>query len=192
MFFNSKTKTPVKKNILEKDPDNNSNPGFFDSIFGTYDESPNYGLEKPYSPWTKRETPAPLRKEFTIFSQLDHREKVIVPKQIEQVKNLIEEIKREVKLIKQSKQEFIDEVEEVEKVVLQSLPDKPGVYHIRFLEILLSFIRTLRAKVGEAKTWLAAMISKKKKRGSLFAVRTKQKGTQYSLSQELQSARSVQ
>lgn len=192
MFFNTKTKTSIKKNILEKDPDNNSSSGFFDSIFGTYDGTPNYGLETPYSPWTKKETPAPLRKEFTIFSQLEYSEKVIVPKKIEQIKELIEEIKREVKLIKQSKQELIADVEEVEKVILQSLPEKPGVYHIRFLEILLSFIKSLRAKVGEAKTWLAAMISKKKKRGSLFAVRAKQKGTQYSLSQELQSARSVQ
>lgn len=191
MFFNSKTKTPVKKNILEKDPDNRPNPGFFDQILGGYDGN-HYDGEEPFSPWQKKESSAPIRKEFTIFSQLDYREKFIVPKQIEQVQQLIEEIKREVKLIKQSKQEFISEVEEVEKVVLQSLPDKPGVYHIRFLEILLSFIRSLRAKVGEAKTWLAAMISKKKKKGSLFAVRAKQKGTQYSLSQELQSARSVQ
>jgi len=36
------------------------------------------------------------------------------------------------------------------------------------------------------------MVSKKKKRGSLFAVRSKKAGTQYSMSQELSNARSVQ
>jgi len=83
------------------------------------------------------------------------------------------------------------EVVEVEKHAIQSLPEKPGVYHVRFLELLSSFLQGLTTKVSEAKNWMAAMHTKKAKRGSLFAVRSKKQGTQYSLSQELQSARSV-
>jgi hypothetical protein len=72
------------------------------------------------------------------------------------------------------------------------LPEKPGIYHVRFLEIIVNVLRALRAKINESSTWMQALTSKKKKRGSLFAVRAKKKGTQYSLSQELSSARSVQ
>ncbi|MFN3393664.1 MAG: DUF5660 family protein, partial [Candidatus Thermochlorobacter sp.] len=40
-----------------------------------------------------------------------------------------------------------------------------------FLEVVLNILRALRAKVGESKTWLQAMMSKKKKRGDkLFLI----------------------
>ena len=75
---------------------------------------------------------------------------------------------------------------------MQSIGKKPGVYHVRYLELLLSFLQGVKAKVGEAKTWLMAIQSKRAKRGSAFAVRSKKQGTQYSLSQELSTARNVQ
>lgn len=127
----------------------------------------------------------------TIFDLSTHKEFIERPKQIQEIQHLVEEIRREVKEIKARGEGLNAEVEQIEKVTLQSLPDKPGVYHIRYLEIVLSFLRGLKAKVGEARTWLMAMQSKKAKRGSAFAVNAKKKGTQYSLSQELSNARSV-
>ena len=105
---------------------------------------------------------------------------------------MTELIRKEIGFLKKENSALASEVKDVEKLTVSELPEKPGIYHVRFLEIVLNVIKHLRAKVGESKTWLEALVSKKKKRGSLFAARSKKQGTQYSLSQELTSARSVQ
>lgn len=124
-----------------------------------------------------------------VFNYSEYYEDTLVKKQI---KELTEQIRREIEALKKADASLIREVKDIEKLTINELPEKPGVYHVRFLEIVLNILRVLRAKVGESKTWLQALMSRKKKRGSLFVVRSKKQGTQYSLSQELQSARSVQ
>ena len=47
-------------------------------------------------------------------------------------------------------------------------------------------------KTGESRTWMQALMSKKAKRGSAFAARSKKQGTAYSMSQELSNSRNVQ
>lgn len=131
---------------------------------------------------------SPRRQEFTVFSQREHYESNVKPQEIEQ---LMSEVRREVQDIKARNQSVISEVEEVERHTLQSIPEKPGIYHVRFLELILQFLRGLKQKVGEANTWLEAMQSKRAKRGSAYTARSKKKGTQYSMSQELQTARNV-
>jgi len=131
----------------------------------------------------------PLRKEFTLFSYNQYHEQEIVRKKI---KELIELIRQEIELIRKTEKTLLSEVKDIENLTVQELPAKPGLYHVRFFEIVLSLLRNVRKKVSESKTWLEALMTKKKKRGSLFLVRTKKMGTQYSLSQELQAARSVQ
>ncbi len=128
----------------------------------------------------------------TVFELSTHKKEVDEPRQIQEIQQMIDQIRQEVKEIKAHSDGLSAEVEAIEKVTLQSLPDKAGVYHIRYLEIIASFLRGLKAKVGEARTWLMAMQSKKAKRGSAFAAQSKKKGTQYSQSQEHSSARSVQ
>ncbi len=129
------------------------------------------------------------RQEFSLFDYSHYYEKETVKKQI---KELTEQIKKEIEFIKKSDRSLISEIQDVENLAINSLPEKPGIYHIRFLEIVLRILRSLREKVGESRTWLVALISKKKKRGSLFASLSKKKGTQYSMSQELSTARVVQ
>jgi len=191
-MFSKTSKGYSQKKLIEKDLEEKRGSGFFDQFFASNDNSYNYppNSEKfpSYQPWQKKEQKAPQRLEFTVFKHEDYREKHIIPNEIRQ---LIEEVRKEIAVIKQANKALISQVADIEKTTVESLPDKPGVYHLRFLELLLSFLRILRAKVGEAKTWLAAMQTKKKKRGSLFLVLSKKKGTQYSLSQELQSSRAV-
>lgn len=161
--------------------------GIFDSFFADNDPAPaseNLGFGQ-----NLEKAPSQTRKEFSLFSYQEYYEKEIVKKQI---KELTEQIKKEIELLKKADKALLDQVKDIENLTLESLPDKPGIYHIRFLEIVLKILHTLREKIGESRTWLAAMVSKKKKRGSLFVVNSKKKGTQYSLSQELQSARSIQ
>ena len=162
----------------------------FDSFFGGGNQTADYE-----QPWGERsdkfanKVPAPQRKEFSLFNYSQYYEKELVRKQI---KELTELVKREIELIKKADSKLLNEVKDIQKINLESLPDKPGVYHIRFLELVLSILRTLRQKIGESRTWLQALTSRKKKRGSLFMARSKKQGTQYSLSQELQNARSIQ
>ncbi len=128
-------------------------------------------------------------KKGNVFNFSEYRENVLIKRQIQE---LTEQVRREIELLKKTDKSMLSEVRDVEKLAINDVPEKPGVYHIRFLEIVLSILRAVRAKVSESQTWLQALISKKKKRGSLFALRSKEKGTQYSLSQELSNARSVQ
>ena len=168
-----KWQDPNKKNDIEKLP----------SWRGSSAESKTNQIsnEKPVSRFSQR-------LEFTIFSHQKYQENELIPREIESLKD---EIRAEIKALKLSQKQLVTQAEEIENSAFQTISEKGGIYHIHFLEILLSLIRDLRAKATEAKTWLSAMQTKKKKRGSLFAVLSKKKGTQYSLSQELQNTRSV-
>lgn len=139
---------------------------------------------------TKQEsfTAGNFNREFTLFSRVSHIESYDNPKKVTE---LMGQITETVKAIKARSQEVNQQVIEIEKQVLQTPPEKGSKYHVYFLEVLLNLLKGIYARVGETKTWLNALISRKQKRGSIFASRSKSKGTQYSLSQELQSARSV-
>jgi hypothetical protein len=108
------------------------------------------------------------------------------------MQELLRKIHEEIESLKRANAILSQEVKDIEKLTLSSADDQEGVYHIRFLELVLSFLKTLRAKVTESNTWLEAMQSKKKKRGSLFASLSKSKGTQYSQSEEHKVTRSTQ
>lgn len=184
----NKTSKGQKDNPLETIRDIGS--GVFDQFFGSYDTDYDTTLENPGASWGKETKPPQKHKqEFKLFNYSEYYEKELVKKQI---KELSEQIRKEIELLKKADASLLAEVRDVEKISLESLPEKPGIYHIRFLELVLSILRALRAKIGESKTWMQALISKKKKRGSLFMALSKKKGTQYSLSQELTNARSVQ
>ncbi len=162
--------------------------GMFDQFFGSYDHDDSfenhYGFNKESKPSQSKH-----KQEFKLFNYTEYYEKELVKKQI---KELVEQIKKEIEMIKKSGSSFLQEVKDIEGLSINALPEKPGIYHIRFFEIVLSILRTLRAKIGESRTWMQALVSKRKKRGSLFMTRSKKQGTQYSLSQELQNSRSVQ
>jgi len=171
-----------QKNTLEalKDPASTlDQKNIFEQLFG--------GRKEPNDLEEKQKKGQ--RQEFSLFNYNSYYEKEVVKKQI---RKLTEQIKKEIELLKKADNSLISEIQDIEKLTINPFPEKPGIYHIRFLEIVLRLLQSLREKVGESRTWLAAMKSKKKKRGSLFAVLSKKKGTQYSMSQELSNARSVQ
>lgn len=163
--------------------------GVMDSFFDAdFDEWENELAQPAHTPEKKPEAPK-QKVRHEVFSFNEHHEKVDVQNQIKQ---LLEVIHQEVKALEQQNNALVADVKDIEIAAINELPEDPGVYHVRFFETLLSIVRSLREKVGESATWLEAMMSKKKKRGSLFASRSKNQGTQYSLSQELQVTRSVQ
>lgn len=163
----------------------------FDQFFGTgaYADRDKNTFEHAQNPWGKEKQATKPKREFSLFKYQEYYEKELIKKEI---KELTEQIKKEIELLKKADASLLSDIKDIQKIGVEELPEKPGIYHIRFLEIILSILRNLRAKVGESRTWLAAMVSKRKKRGSLFGSLSKKKGTQYSLSQELQASRSVQ
>lgn len=165
--------------------------GMLDQFFGGFEDDENDEMMgKEFQPPSKEQKVSPkAKKEANIFNYNEYHESVLVKKEIHQ---LVEQIRKEIQYIKRADKSLLNEVKDIEKIAIDSLPEKPGVYHVRFLEIVLRTLQLLRQKMGESKTWMQALMSKKKKRGSLFAVRSKKAGTQYSMSQELSNARSVQ
>ncbi|OGK19617.1 hypothetical protein A3D80_04730 [Candidatus Roizmanbacteria bacterium RIFCSPHIGHO2_02_FULL_40_13b] len=136
------------------------------------------------------EAKKPQRIEFTIFSKSTHVENVENPQKINE---LVAQVKEQVDVIKKYNSSIQSEVHDIEKVIITGIAEgnRKGAYIENVLEVFLFVLRNLTAKLGEAKTWLTAMETKKAKRGSAFAARSKKKGTSYSMSQELQAARSV-
>lgn len=165
--------------------------GMIDQLFGGFspDSNKDYDSLEAQNKQTQNENKPTLQREKNLFNYQAHHESTVVT---EQIKRLVEQIKQEIEYIKRADKALLNEVSDIQKISMESISQKPGVYHIRFLEIVLRTLRLLRAKIGESKTWMQALMSKKKKRGSLFAARSKKSGTQYSLSQEISSSRSVQ
>ncbi|OGK11998.1 hypothetical protein A2954_00330 [Candidatus Roizmanbacteria bacterium RIFCSPLOWO2_01_FULL_37_12] len=184
----NKTKVFKNQNTLESLKNSRHNSGLLDQFFGN--NNPDYQLDEEFN-WVgeKKKSAQKQRQEFSIFNYQRYYEQEIVKKEIKQ---LLNQIKEQIEMIKKADSALLQEVKDIQNLSLESLPENPGIYHIRFFEIILSILKTLRAKIGESRTWLQAMVSKRKKRGSLFAVRSKKKGTLYSMSQELSSARSIQ
>ncbi len=162
--------------------------GMLDQFFGFNDYKDDFeGFD--YQPRRESKIQRQPKQEFKVFNYQEYYERQKIK---EEIKQLTELIKKEVEMLKKTDESFLNKVNDIQKLTVETLPEKPGIYHVRFLEIILSILKTIRMKVSESCTWLEAMKTKKKKRGSLFATLSKKKGTQYSLSTEIQTARSVQ
>ncbi len=189
--MSTKQKTKAKQPGLSNPYEtlkNTSSGGIFDRMMGG--DHGDEDLMRQYVERQERSKPQKTQKEVrSLFSYNEYHEDNIVKKEISE---LAGQLKGELSNLKKATSELNTEVQEVEKTIINPLPEKPGIYHVRFLEILIKLVQTIRLKIGESKTWFEAMTTKKKKRGSLFMALSKKKGTQYSLSQELQTSRSVQ
>jgi tRNA(Ser,Leu) C12 N-acetylase TAN1 len=163
--------------------------GMLDQFFNESADREDDNIDSEFSFKSELDKSKTKKKEVKLFNYQEYYESTLIKKQIQE---LTEAIKKEIEMIKKSDSSLLNEIRDVEKLTINDLPEKPGIYHIRFLELVLNILRTLRAKVGESKTWLQALMAKKKKRGSAFVVRSKKQGTQYSMSQELSNSRSVQ
>lgn len=168
----------IKKNPLEVLTDQ-----FLGDNGRDYDDERDLWPKKPEEQKSQAQS---KKKEGNLFDYTHYHEKEVVKREIS---SITDEIKKELVSLKNEAAEL---TKDAVKLTMEPISENPGIYHERFLEVILSLLRNLRAKVGESRTWLQAMVSRKKKRGSAFAVRSKDKGTQYSLSQELTNARSVQ
>jgi len=88
-------------------------------------------------------------------------------------------IKREIVILEKRQKTVIAEAS---RISMQALPEKVGIYHIRFFEWVLALLRDLHKKVSESATWLSHLNSKRRKKGywGMF----KKHGTSFGLSGE--------
>jgi hypothetical protein len=199
-------KNPLEKNPYEQFDSRPSNPvssfgkniaseinktfgtGLVDSFFNQ-GNSENTNSENNFrSPDIQRRTPS-IRREFNVFRRVEHFESKERPHEIEY---LHKQIVQEIKEIKAANAALLSEVNDIDNITVENMKNREGIYYIRFLEVIISILKTLRMKINESRTWLGAANGRAKKRGAAFGARTKKHGTSFSLSQELSTARSVQ
>jgi len=140
----------------------------------------NQNIQRPISPEKLRrlkERLTPIKpRETQVFSFAERQEQI---KTRQEIKRLVEEIKKEIVLLEKKQKMMITQAA---KVTVQTLPEKPGVYHVRFFEWLLKILHDLRKKVSESATWLSVLKSKKRQRG--YWKMYKKHGTSFGLSGE--------
>lgn len=108
------------------------------------------------------------RQEFQVYSA-----------QKEAEKKRLEALQAEVIELAKSVEKFDKEV----KVAAIQQTVSPGVYHEAFFTKLISFIKSLREKVGDASAWLSTT-NKKAKKGPYYWRQVRKSGTKFMLSQE--------
>ena len=157
---------------------------------GMFEQLLNSSFEKGESPKEQplQEQQPILRPEATLFSFRERQEE----KEIDELKELIKMIEKEVKEIKRKSNQVLQNVHDIENTVINTHEEKPTLYIFRVLNAFLDVLRSINLNLPSSSTWMEAMQTKKAKRGSLFASRSKKQGTSYSQSQELSNARSVQ
>ena len=51
---------------------------------------------------------------------------------LKEIRQLVEQIRKEIQYIRKADKSLLNEVKDIEKIAIDSLPEKPGIYHIRF------------------------------------------------------------
>ncbi|MBI2611842.1 hypothetical protein HYW54_03805 [Candidatus Gottesmanbacteria bacterium] len=146
-----------------------------DQLFGKPVSTP-----ESYSTPSKQEKPSRRTyQEMVVFMYTNRKEEVKLNNEMHEIKSILDTLKRQVKLLEKSEKALVSQVT---KIQVEQLPQKPGVYYLRFFEWLISLVRQIRAKVEEGRTWLQAMSTKKKKMG--YWKMYKKHGTTFGLSHE--------
>lgn len=159
---------------------------------GTAQELTSLLKKKPEIPWVetpKYSGPERRQKPQSVFSSeakegLSSREQ----QEIQQIKELLKQAQKEIEALKAANAALMREAKDVANLTINA-PQQKSTYDLNFLEIVISLLQTLRAKVNESRTWLEVMAVRKAKRGSLFKQRKKTLGQDYTSSQELVMSR---
>lgn len=121
----------------------------------------------------------PTKNEVLIYTFKERIETRIDKETSSEIKEVVQKLKEQVILLEKSEKMLTSDIA---KIKVEQLPQKPGVYYLRFFEWLILVIAQLRVKVEEGRTWLTAMTSKKKKMG--YWKMYKKHGTTFGLSNE--------
>jgi hypothetical protein len=141
---------------------------------GSISEAGDYPQMSPeYMPQLKKKERGP---EVQVFSFAERRENLEVKAQI---RDLIQEIRREIISLEKEQKSMLNDAA---KIVVENMSEKPGIYHVRFLEWILTTLRDLRKKVSESGTWFSMVVGKRKRMG--FWGMAQKHGTAFTMSSE--------
>ena len=126
---------------------------------------------------SEQKEPQKVRRTEIIFNYQEKQEQVKVSQEIE---SLMKQVKQELELLKTQDKALSHDIS---KLTVEGVPQKAGIYHLRFLEFVIKLLWLLRQKVSESRMWL--QISFEKKQQKKFWHLAKKKGTKFSMSKEL-------
>ena len=129
---------------------------------------------------TERKEPVRVVRSEMLFNRNESMETQRIRAELSQ---MVEAVKRELAALRVQDKAL---TEEISKLALQEIPEKPGVYHVRFFEFVIRMLQLLRKKISEGRLWLNATFEKKNKKK--FWNMAKSKGTSFSRSNELTQA----
>ena len=153
--------------------------GGVDNPFGTgmdpfaeFGKMPEFGTQNPFEKQQKKE-PVRIRRQEVLFNR---QEQGIM----QEMRMLLKEVKKELDAVKVQEASLVSDIT---KLTLNDSNEKPGIYHLRFLEFIIKLLRSIRKKISEGRMWLDASYQKRKQKG--FLGRAKKHGTAYSMSKEM-------
>lgn len=144
--------------------------GMLDQLLGKYPK------EAPGQSPTKENAPKKKSSEVVLYAFKERTEQSQLSNEIRAV---LQTLSEQITLLEKSESGL---AKDIAKLEVEQLPEKPGIYYIRFFEWLTIMVKQLRAKVEEGRTWLQAMTTKKKKMG--YWKMYKKHGTTFGLSNE--------
>jgi hypothetical protein len=169
------TNSSLKRDLLRKVPE--------DAAEMLFRPKRIQGELKPNEEVSFEDREPELRREFERRlrqQELVHRQEIqVFSAQKEEEKRRVETLQAEV--IELAKD--IGELDKETKVAAIQQTVNPGVYHEAFFIKLISFIKSLRKKVGDASAWLATVNARAKKQ-PFYWRQVKKSGTRFMLSQE--------
>ncbi len=143
-------------------------------------ETPAQMPTKEGFPKSERTEPVRVRRTEVLFNRSESLEQSRVRHELQE---LINEVQRQLKALKTQDKAL---AEDISKLVLEGVPEKPGLYHVRFFEFVLKLLQAISKRINEGHMWLNATFEKKKKRRFWFMA--KKSGTSFSRSNELTQA----
>lgn len=169
--------------------------GLLDNMFGIpKNQDQDFGQESPFGAWGNeyKQPPKPkLRIERTIFNGQSHHETHVVPKQIQEMKQAVEQVRQEMKILKNEATALVEEAKDVDNALINSGSEKGQVYDMSFLQLAISLIRSLRERVHKSRNCLSMFKGRQQKKGA-YASRKQKSGTAYTESNELKLTRTGQ
>jgi hypothetical protein len=125
----------------------------------------------------EKKEPKRARKIEVVFNRSEFMAERAV---MNQIKELIKQVKNEVEALKMQDAAL---VKDIAALSINEMPERAGIYHLRFLEFVIKLLQGIRKKVSEGRMWLAATFDKKN--AKKHKGRSKSLGTQFSMSREL-------
>jgi hypothetical protein len=132
------------------------------------------GLEKAERKEVPQKARLEQRKEFTVFSFVEYKERKKVSEKIKQVR-------KELMLAIAEMKKLGTSLPEVERVAYEQIPD-PGIYHLNFFERIIAMLKVLRKNITQSKSWLDTVFARKGKKR--YWSRAKRGGSKFTMSHE--------